>query len=66
MKFCLNTDDPGISAIDISHEYDIAAPAVGLTPGQVHQSQLDALDMAFLSETEKSDLQLKVAKGRAL
>ena len=31
VKFCLNTDDPGISAIDIAHEYNIAAPAVGLT-----------------------------------
>jgi len=56
VKFCLNTDDPGISAIDISHEYDVAAPAVGLTPKQIHQSQLDALEMAFLSSDEKSTL----------
>ena len=66
VKFCLNTDDPGISAIDIAHEYDVAAPAVGLTPEQVHQSQLDGLDMAFLGEEEKSDLQLKVTQRRAL
>jgi adenosine deaminase len=66
VKFCLNTDDPGISAIDIAHEYNIAAHAVGLTDEQVHQSQRDALDMAFLSKAEKSDLQLKVTEGRAL
>lgn len=66
VKFCLNTDDPGISAIDIAHEYDIAATAIGLTQEQVHQSQLDGLDMAFLSAAEKSDLQLKVSEGRAL
>jgi adenosine deaminase len=66
VKFCLNTDDPGISAIDIAHEYDIAAPAVGLTREQVHQSQIDALDMAFLSQQEKSELQFKVGGGRAL
>lgn len=66
VKFCLNTDDPGISAIDITHEYDIAAPAVGLTAEQVHQSQCDGLEMAFLGEEEKSDLQRKVAQGRAL
>ena len=66
VKFCLNTDDPGISAIDIAHEYNIAARAVGLTDEQVHQSQRDALDMAFLSKAEKSDLQLKVTEGRAL
>jgi len=66
VKFCLNTDDPGISAINLAHEYDIAATAVGLTASQVHQSQLDALDMAFLSKEEKSDLQLKVTGSRAL
>ena len=26
VKFCLNTDDPGISAIDLAHEYNVAAP----------------------------------------
>lgn len=66
VKFCLNTDDPGISAIDISHEYDVAAPAVGLTPTQVHQSQRDGLEMAFLSAGEKSVLQLKAAKRTSL
>lgn len=59
VKFCLNTDDPGISAIDLAHEYDIAASAVGLSPAQIHQSQLDALDMAFLDKEEKTALQQK-------
>ena len=66
VKFCLNTDDPGISAIDIAHEYSVAAPATGLNDEQIHQSQLDGLEMAFLSEQEKSELQLKVTQGRAL
>jgi len=61
VKFCLNTDDPGISAIDITHEYLVAAPAVGLAASQIRQSQLDALEMSFLSETEKTELQQKVA-----
>ena len=56
VKFCLNTDDPGISAIDIAHEYEVAAPAVGLTAEQIRQSQIDALDMAFLSSDEKNGL----------
>lgn len=59
VKFCLNTDDPGISAIDIAHEYEVAAPAVGLTSEQIRQSQVDALDMAFLSANEKSELLVK-------
>ena len=65
VKFCLNTDDPGISAIDLAHEYDIAAPAVGLTAEQIHQSQRDALEMAFLTAPEKSELMLKVTRDRA-
>lgn len=66
VKFCLNTDDPGISAIDIKHEYEVAAPATGLSREQIHQSQRDGLDMAFLSAEEKTALQGKVAKRAAL
>ena len=62
VKFCLNTDDPGISAIDLAHEYTVAAPAVGLSAEQIHQSQRDALDMAFLSGQEKLDLLAKKTK----
>lgn len=59
VKFCLNTDDPGISAIDIAHEYEVAAPAIGLTAAQIRQSQIDGLAMAFLSNNEKSILLAK-------
>jgi len=66
VKFCLNTDDPGISAIDIKYEYEIAAPATGLSPEQIQQSQGHGLEMAFLSAGEKSGLQLKAAQRTAL
>lgn len=66
VKFCLNTDDPGISAIDIRHEYDVAAAAIGLTREQVNQSQLDGLEMAFLSKQEKSELQRKITQRGTL
>ena len=66
VTFCLNTDDPGISAIDIAHEYTVAAPATGLTGKQIHQSQLDGLEMSFLSQEEKSSLQFKVAQRTTL
>jgi adenosine deaminase len=56
VKFCLNTDDPGISNIDIAHEYEVAAPAIGLTPQQIRQAQRDALEMAFLGDDEKRTL----------
>ncbi|MFT5768091.1 MAG: adenosine deaminase [Lysobacterales bacterium] len=56
VKFCLSTDDPGISNITIGHEYEVAAPATGLSPAQVLQSQRDGLGMAFLNADEKNVL----------
>jgi adenosine deaminase len=52
----LNTDDPGISGIDLRHEYQVAALAAGWTPGQIQQAQHNALAVAFLSADEKQAL----------
>jgi adenosine deaminase len=49
----INTDDPGISGIDLRHEYEVAAPAAGLTSAQTHQAQRNALAIAFLSPDER-------------
>ena len=43
----INTDDPGISAIDLPYEYNVAAPAAGLTPEQIRQAQANARVLAF-------------------
>lgn len=52
----LNTDDPVISGIDLRYEYEIAAPAAGLTPAEIRQAQGNALEIAFLSRDEKEAL----------
>jgi len=52
----INTDDPGISGIDLPHEYNVAAIAAGLSQEQIHQAQRNALKVAFLSDTEKEKL----------
>ena len=52
----LNTDDPGISGIDLRHEYEVAAPAAGLAPDQIRQAQRNALTVAFLSAAERQAL----------
>ena len=52
----LNTDDPGISAIDLHYEYDVAAPAAGLSDDQIRQAQENALQISFLNEDEKQAL----------
>jgi adenosine deaminase len=52
----INTDDPGISNIDLQYEYEVAAPAAGLSITQIHQAQRNALKVAFLSDQEKESL----------
>lgn len=56
IKATINTDDPGISGIDLRHEYEIAAPAAGLSTNQIHQAQRNAVEVSFLSEDEKAAL----------
>jgi adenosine deaminase len=50
MCVTLNTDDPGISAIDLPYEYEHAAPAAGLNPQQIRQIQSNALEAAFITD----------------
>jgi adenosine deaminase len=52
----INTDDPKISGIDLAYEYEVAAPAAGLTPRQIRQAQGNALVTSFLTEDEKEAL----------
>ena len=53
---CLNTDDPAISGIDLHHEIQVAANRAGLTPEHTRAAQANALEMAFLSDSEKRAL----------
>ena len=59
LRASINTDDPGVSAIDLHHELEIAAPAAGLTTEQIRQAQINALEAAFLSEEKKRGLKVK-------
>lgn len=56
----LNTDDPAVQGIDIIHEYEVAAPAAGLSEVQIRQAQINGLEIAFLSAQEKQALIEKV------
>ncbi len=55
----INTDDPGISGITLRYEYDIAAPQAGLSVAQIRLAQQNALEVAFLSESEKQALRAR-------
>lgn len=52
----INTDDPVVSGIDLRHEYEVAAPAAGLTESEIQLAQRHALDLAYLKADEKAAL----------
>ena len=55
----INTDDPGISGIDLPYEYNVAAPKAGLSEEQIRRAQKNALEISFLSEEEKREVTSK-------
>jgi adenosine deaminase len=59
MLATINTDDPGISAIDLHYEYNVAASQAGLDEKMMRQLQLNAFETAFLSKNEKEALPVK-------
>jgi len=56
----INSDDPGISGIDLAHEFEVAAPASGLSREQMRTAQANALEIAFLNAAEKRALRERV------
>lgn len=60
----LNTDDPGISAIDLPHEYGLLGQ-LSLTPDEVRQVRLNGTLAAFLSPEEKKALLGRRSKAPA-
>lgn len=59
----INTDDPGISAIDLPFEYRLAVEKAGLNRLQAVQAQQNALAIAFLSPAQKEALRLQKRVG---
>jgi len=56
LRVTLNTDDPGISNIRLSHEYQLAQHLFGLSWTDLHHLVLEAGSAAFLPEGEKRSL----------
>jgi adenosine deaminase len=54
-----------VSGINLRYEYEVAAPAAGLTRDQIRQAQRNALEVAFLSVEEKNAL-LEAKKSNQL
>ena len=56
MLVTLNTDDPGVSGIEIADEYQLASKKVGLSRSQLQQIQLNGVHASFASDSLKQTL----------
>ncbi|NOU52978.1 adenosine deaminase [Pseudoalteromonas sp. JBTF-M23] len=56
---CINTDDPAVQGIELDYEYRVAAPKAGLTQSDMELAQRNAIDIAFLSDSDKQALRAK-------
>ena len=51
-----------MEGIDLPHEYEVAAPAAGMTAGEIRTAQQNGLTLAFLSDGEKAELSARAAR----
>jgi adenosine deaminase len=52
----LNSDDPGISGIDLAHEYRVAVEEIGLVEADLRRMQEAAVAAAFLTPEERAEI----------
>ncbi|GJM21485.1 MAG: adenosine deaminase [Planctomycetota bacterium] len=62
-RVTLNTDDPAVCGITLSHEYALAAQQWQLSLDDLRALSLAAADAAFLSDTQRAALKQRVLAG---
>ncbi|MCR4425366.1 MAG: adenosine deaminase [Firmicutes bacterium] len=61
VRVTLNTDDPGISGITLSHEYRLARQVWGVDPGQFGVTNHNALEAAFATPAQRTRVAERIA-----
>ena len=56
LNVTINTDDPSVSRITLSHEYHVVCDDLGLSMAKLKQRILAAGQAAFLPEAERDEL----------
>lgn len=56
IKACLNTDDPAVQGIEIKNEFEVAKHVLKLNDKEIKQLQQNAIDVCFLSTSDKKAL----------
>ncbi len=52
----INTDDPGLFGIDLTHELSVATDVLGFEDGDLRRVTVNALEASFLPEAVKADV----------
>jgi adenosine deaminase len=65
-NFSLSTDDPGVSGIDLDHEYRLAAEELQLSEAQIREITRNALEAAFVPPDVKARLRSELEREHAL
>ena len=66
LNVTINTDDPSISRITLSHEYYAACEDLKMTQGALKERIVAAAQAAFIGETEKGILVKQLEKDLKL
>jgi adenosine deaminase len=62
LNVTINTDDPSVSRITLSHEYRVICTELGVSPDVLKQRILAAAQASFLPEKEKEELIKSIKK----
>lgn len=60
LNVTINTDDPGISAINLSHEYQVAVESLGLSQNVLRALIFNAAEAAFLPVEKRATLRQRL------
>jgi len=52
----IDTDNPGLFAIDLTHELEVARDVLGFTDEELRRVTRNALDASFVDEAAKADV----------
>ena len=59
VRVTIDTDNPGLFAIDLTHELELARDVLGFTDADLRRVTANALEASFVDEATKADVRLR-------
>jgi adenosine deaminase len=60
----INTDDPELFGIDLTHELELARHAIGFSDDDIRHAIRNAVEASFLPEDVKAEVRARWFEGR--